>query len=249
MPKKWMLGLCLLLSMTFATAAELTISAAATLTNAFKDMAQAFEAQNPDVKVRLNFGASDALAQQVIRGAPVDVVATADQEVMDRLAKQNLLQSGSRANFAGNTLVVVVPVDAQLPIRKMTDLSQSGVKRIAVGHAAGTPIGRYARQAIEKAGLWTALEPKMIYAQNVRQSLDYVARKEVEAGFVFVTDANSRSDKVKTAFIVPTAQPITYPMAVVKQSPQPEQARRFVQFVLSPAGQTIMGKYGFKKLN
>lgn len=230
-----------------AHAADLTVSAAASLTNAFKELAPAFEAQNPGTKLLLNFAASDALLAQIAKGAPVDVFASADQETMDRAQAQQLLAAGSRRDFAGNSLVLIAPSDGTLALGALGDLRQPGVKRIALGQPGGVPAGRYAKGALEAAKLWTELEPKAVYAQNVRQALDYVARGEAEAGFVYGTDAAVMKDKVKVALTVPTETPIRYPVALIAGGPNPGAARAFVDYLLSPAGQAVLARYGFQK--
>lgn len=238
-------ALLTLLSLT-AQAADLTVSAAASLTNAFKELGPAFEARNPGTKVVFNFGASDALLAQIAKGAPADIFASADQEAMDRADTQKLLAPGTRSSFVSNTLVVITPGDSMLGLAALADLAKPEVKRITLGNAA-VPFGRYSRAALEAARLWAAVEPKAVYGQNVRQSLDYVARGEVEAGFVYLTDAAVQKDKVKVAFTVPTETPISYPIAAVAGSPNPDAARKFVGFVLTPAAQAILARYGFGK--
>jgi molybdate transport system substrate-binding protein len=229
-----------------AHAADLTVSAAASLTNAFKELAPAFEARNPGTKLLLNFAASDALLAQIARGAPVDVFASADQETMDRAQAQQLLAAGSRRDFAGNSLVLITPSDSTLALAALADLKQPGFKRIALGQPTGVPAGRYAKGALEAAKLWADVEPKAVYAQNVRQALDYVARGEAEAGFVYGTDAALLKDKVKVALTVPTGTPIRYPVALIAGSPNPAAARAFVDYLLSPAGQAVLARHGFQ---
>ncbi|RTL44241.1 MAG: molybdate ABC transporter substrate-binding protein [Burkholderiales bacterium] len=230
-----------------AQAADLTVSAAASLTNAFKELAPAFEAQNPGTKLQFNFAASDALLAQIAKGAPVDVFASADQETMDKAQAQNLLVAGSRRNFVNNTLVLIEPSDSTVVLKSLADLGKPEVKRLALGKPEGVPAGRYAKGALEAAKLWSAVEAKAVYAVNVRQALDYVARGEVEAGFVYATDAAVQKDKVKVAFTVPTETPISYPIAVVSGGPNADASRKFVEFVVSPAGQAVLAKYGFQK--
>ena len=230
-----------------AQAADLTVSAAASLTNAFKELAPAFEAQNPGTRLLLNFAASDALLAQIAKGAPVDVFASADQETLDRAPAQQLVAAGSRRDFVGNSLVLIVPSDSTLALAALADLKQPGVKRIALGQPSGVPAGRYAKGALEAAKLWAQLEPKSVYAQNVRQALDYVARGEAEAGFVYGTDAAVMKDKVKVAVTVPTETPIRYPLALIAGGPNPVAARAFVDYLLSPAGQAVLARYGFQK--
>jgi len=230
-----------------AHAADLTVSAAASLTNAFRDIAPLFEAQNPGTTVLLNFGASDALLQQIAKGAPADLFASADEETMDAAAGKKLIVPETRRDFVGNTLVLIVPSDSTLKLATLKDLQDVGVKHVAVCNPNGVPAGRYAKAALETANLWRAVEPKAVFAQNVRQSLDFVARAEAEAGFVYATDAGIVKDKVRIAFAVPTKTAIRYPIAAVAGGPNPDAARRFIDFVLAPAGRTVFAKYGFPK--
>jgi molybdate transport system substrate-binding protein len=236
-----------LLAAGSAGAAGVTVSAASSLTNAFKDIAHGYEAQNPGSKVALNFGASGALLQQIAKGAPVDVLASADQETMDKAQQQGLVKAADRREFARNTLVLIVPSDSAASFRKLDDLAQPGVKHIAIGNPASVPVGRYTRRALQAAGLWDALQPKTIGAQNVRQSLDYVARGEVDAGFVYATDAALMKDKVRVAFDVPLDVAISYPIAATAAADNRAEAARFVGYVLSPAGQAVLARYGFRK--
>ncbi len=234
-------------SLGTASAADLTVSAAASLSNAFKALAPGFEAGHPGTKLLLNFAASDALLAQISKGAPVDVFASADQETMDRAEQQKLLVAGSRRNFAGNALVLVTPLNGGLALKTLADLQKPEVKRIALGKPEGVPAGRYARRALEAAKLWTALEAKAVYAQNVRQALDYVARGEVETGFVYATDAAVQRDKVRALFSIPTETPITYPVAAVMAAPNADGARQFIAYLLSSDGQVVLARFGFLK--
>ena len=226
-------------------AADLTVSAAASLTNAFRELGPAFEAQNPGTQVVFNFAASDALLAQIAKGAPADVFASADQDAMDRAAAQNAIQAGTRRNFVANALVMIVPGDSALGLKALADLQKPEVRKVAVGNPAGVPAGRYTKGALEAAKLWRAVEPKAVMAQSVRQALDYVARGEVEAGFVYATDAAIMKDKVKVAATIPTETAITYPIAAVAGSPNPDAARKFLDFVVTPAAQAVLARYGF----
>lgn len=230
-----------------AQAGELTVSAASSLTQAFKGVAQAYERQHAGTTVALNFGASGALLQQVARGAPVDVLAVADEETMDAAEQQRLVRAGQRRDFARNALVLVVPRDGKLPIARLQDLALPAVQKVAFGNPASVPAGRYAQRALEGAGLWTVVSAKAIHTQNVRQSLDYVARGEVDAGFVYATDAAIMRDQVRVAAVVPLDVAITYPIAPIATSANAAEAGRFVAFVLSPTGQAILEKHGFGK--
>lgn len=243
----YVLAACLFISSCFAQADELIVSAAASLTNAFNDIGKEFEKNHPATKVILNYGASGALLQQISTGAPADIFASADQESMDKATAGTLIQPDTRINFARNTLVLAVPVASNLPLTSLQDLSAADVARIAVSKPETVLAGRYAKQALDAANLWDTLTPKFIYTQNVRQSLDYLGRAEVDAGFVYITDVAILHDKVRVAFEIPLETPILYPVAVVKSSSNSKLAQEFIGFVASESGQKILGQYGFAK--
>lgn len=228
-------------------AADLTVSAAASLTNAFRDLGPTFEAANPGTKVRFNFAASGALLQQIARGAPADVFASADQETLDQAQAKSLIDPATRRNFASNALVVIVPAASANVPGALSDLAQAPYARIAIGLPASVPVGRYTKAVLEAAGLWSAIEPRMIGAENVRQALDYVARGEVDAAFIYATDAAIMAGKVKVALAVSTTKPILYPVAVVAGSPNAAVAARFVEFLGGAQAQTVLARYGFGK--
>jgi molybdate transport system substrate-binding protein len=230
-----------------ACAGDVVVSAASSLTDAFKQVAAAYEAKHPDTKVVLNFAASDVLLQQIANGAPADVFASADQKAMDKAQAQGVLLQGSRKNFATNQLVLIVPAASSLKIASLKDLERPAIKRIAYGDPASVPVGRYTQAALQADSAWSAVSAKAVLAQNVRQSLDYVARDEVDAGFVFATDAAIATDKVKVALRVNSPTPISYPIAVVAQSTHAADAQAFENFVLSPEGQALLAKSGFLK--
>lgn len=226
---------------------ELVVSAAASLTNAFQSIGQAFEKSKPGTKVTFNFAASGPLLAQIQQGAPVDVFASADQETMDRAAKANLLAEGSRADFARNTLVLIVPATAAKVPQKLADLGGENYKRVSTGTPSTVPVGRYTMASVQEVGLTAVLEPKWIYGESVRQVLNYVARAEVDAGFVYRTDALIEKDKTRIALTVPTATPVSYPIAQVGASKNAALGKEFIAFVRSDAGQKILEGFGFSK--
>jgi molybdate transport system substrate-binding protein len=230
-----------------AAAQQITVSAAASLTDAFKELGPKFEATKPGATVRFNFAASGVLLQQIGQGAPVDVFASADQETMGRAVEQKLVDPATRRNFASNGLVLIEPAKDAVGLKSLQDLAGAGVRKIAVGKTATVPVGRYTRQVLEGAGLWSMLEPKFVQADSVRQVLDYVARGEVEAGFVYRTDAAVMSEKVRVAFAPTAAVPVTYPVAVVADSRQKTLAGDFVAFLSSDAAREVLARYGFGK--
>lgn len=239
----WGLCLCAL----GAQAGELTVSAASSLTNAFKALKPLYEAAHPGSTVQFNFGASGALLTQISKGAPVDVFVSADQDNMDQAQARGLVDAGQRKDIVSNTLVLIVPSSAADTPKTTADLSAARYARIAIGLPASVPVGRYTQSVLEAEGRWAAIAPKMIGANSVRQALDYVARAEVDAGFVYATDAALMPGKVRVAFTVPTPRPVRYPAAALKAAPNPVDAQRFVAFLLQPPAQAVLAKFGFGK--
>lgn len=247
--RRWLRTSVLALGLAAASPAlwaqEIVVSAAASLTNAFQAIGQAWEKANPGHRATFNFAASGALLAQMQQGAPVDVFASADQPTMDRAVAAKLVAAGSRSDFAKNELVLVVPAGSQTTPGALADLAGPGYRRIAAGTPASVPVGRYTMDVIERAGLAAPLQPKWIYGESVRQVLDYVARGEVDAGFVYRTDALVKKDGTRVALVVPTPLPVTYPIARLAASRQAAAAQSFIAFVKAPQGQQILGSFGF----
>lgn len=223
----------------------LTISAASSLTNAFRELAPKFEAAHPGVALRLNFAASGVLVQQIRQGAPVDVFASADEETMTRGIADRLLDGASRRDFASNTVVLVTPAQDAPALARVEDLPRPDVRRIAIGKLDTVPVGRYTKQGLDAARLWPVLEPRFVYGDSVRQVLDYVARGEAEAGFVYRTDAAILPDRIRIVATLAGHAPVRYPAAVVADSRHKAAAQAFVAFLLSPAAQETLRRFGF----
>lgn len=243
-PLQILFAILLVLTQPVRAADELLVSAAASLSNAFNEIGKNFAAANPALKVSFNFAASGNLLQQIERGAPVDVFASADQETMDLARDKKLILNQSRRDFTSNKLVLVVPAAAMLAITRPADLDKPDVKRIAIGNPAVAPFGRYTREALGDARI-DALEPKFIYAETVRQAMQYAAHGEVDAAFVYASDAAGAPDKVRVVATLPTSEPIAYPVAVVATSKQQPLAQRFVDYLLEPEAQAVLKRYGF----
>jgi molybdate transport system substrate-binding protein len=226
-------------------AEELIVSAAASLTDALRAIGKAFEATRPGTMVILNFGASGSLLQQIAKGAPVDVFASADQETMDRAEAESLILKDTRANFVRNKLVIVVPRDSGVALNSLKDLALGSVRRIAIGQPDSVPVGRYARRALVADNLWEPLRAKYIFTQNVRQSLDYVIRGEVDAGFVYLTDARTAPDRLRITLEAAALSDILYPVAVVRDSHNVGVAKEFVAYLLTDQARRWFAQYGF----
>jgi len=229
-------------------AMEITVSAAISLKNTFEEIGKIFEEKHPRTKVRFNFGASGDLARQIEAGAPVDVFASAAQKDMDDIDQKGLITSGTRMNFAGNSVVLVKPGMSQIRMELFEDLRKPEVKKIVIGNPKSVPAGRYAEEVLKYLNLWEAVRDKLVLAEHVRQALDYVARNEVDAAMVYSTDAMIRPREVRIVTNAPdrSHQPIVYPIGIVKGSKNQSLAKEFVAFVLSPEGKNLLKKYGFE---
>ncbi len=225
----------------------LTVSAAASLTDVLRTIGADYEAAHP-LRLRFNFGASGALLQQIAQGAPVDVFISADEETVDRGIVQQLLMADTRRDIAANMLVLIAPI-AQPDMSRLGSLAGPAVSRIAIGKPLTVPAGRYARQALEHAGLWESLQQKLVYADSVRQVLDYVARGEAQAGFVYATDAALMSDRVRVVTTATGHAPIRYPAIVVAGSRDDVGARGFVEYLTSAAAQDRLAAAGFARFD
>jgi molybdate transport system substrate-binding protein len=229
------------------TPKDITVSAAISLKNAFEEIGKLYEAQN-GTKCIFNFGASGDLLKQIAGGAPVDVFASAAQMEMDEADKQGLIVTATRADFAANSVVLIVPAGAKIPLKSFEGLSSAEIKKIAVGNPKTVPAGRYAEEVFGYYQMLPSIKDKLIYAENVRQVLDYVVRDEVDAGVVYATDAATRSKEIKIIATAPEAshKPVVYPIAAVKGTKSEADAKAFISLVLSPEGKKILQKYGFK---
>jgi molybdate transport system substrate-binding protein len=243
--KRFILTLVLLLS--FAPggihAAEINVFAAASLTDALKEIGANYEKQSAD-KVFFNFGASSLLARQIEEGAPADVFFSADEAKMDQLDKKDLV--GTRKSRLSNSLVIVTAADSEIKISSPADLADAKIKRIAIADPKAVPAGVYSKAWLEKENLWSAVEPKVVPTDNVRAALAAVESGNIEAGMVFKTDA-AISKKVKVAYEVPAKDTpnISYPVAVMKNSKSIESAEKFVEYLDSNDAAKIFEKYGF----
>ncbi|WP_406660491.1 molybdate ABC transporter substrate-binding protein [Methanolobus sp. ZRKC3] len=225
---------------------EITVSAASTLTESFEDIVEQFEKDNPEIGVNLNLASSGALRMQIEAGAPIDAFASASQQHMDLLAEQGMIFEGSRKDFAHNSMALIVPKNSHLKITKVEDLLNDEVKLIVISDPDISPAGTYSKQSLIESGIWDELEDKAVLAENVKQALVYVERGEVDAGFVFMTDAKvAEKDSIKIVASVPVSTDISYPIAVLASSEYKEESQKFVDFVTGQKGKSILESYGF----
>ena len=226
-------------------AEQLQVFAAASLTDALTEIAPAYEAASGE-KLRFNFGASSALARQIQEGAPADLFISADEAKMDSLQKAGMILDDTRQSLLSNALVVVVEAGSPLKLDSAQALVQPAVKRIALADTKGVPAGVYAKQYLEKIGVWETVKDRVVPTENVRAALAAVEAGNAEAGIVYKTDA-AISKAVKIACEVPAGEgpDISYPFAVAKESGNPEAARKFLEYLKSEAALAIFRKYGF----
>lgn len=235
----------LLLAATPAGADGIAVAAAASLTDALSEIGRAFT-RDTGVGVSFSFAGSSVLARQIEAGAPVDVFFSADEEKMDRLQSRGFIRPQSRRAVLSNSLVVVVPLRSATPIRNARDLLSPLVRTIAIGEPQSVPVGIYARQHLQSAGIWTAVAGKMLPTENARAALAAVESGNVEAGIVFRTDAlASRRVRMACEIARSGTPPIVYPAAVTRDSPQPEVALRFLAYLGSETAVEIFQRHGF----
>jgi molybdate transport system substrate-binding protein len=230
---------------TLLLAAVLHVSAAASLTDALREIGGAYQKQSGDT-VLFNFGASSLLARQIIEGAPADLFISADELWMDRLQQRGFIVNKSRKSILSNTLVIIVPSDSSLKINSAKDLADPSIRNIAVAEPSTVPAGIYAKEYLRKLKIWDRITDKLIPTDNVRGALAAVESGNVETGIVYRTDALI-SRVVRIAFEVPKGEgpEISYPIAVVADSKQKDAAQRFLDYLQGAAARDTFTKYGF----
>lgn len=224
---------------------ELMVSAAASLKDAMEAIKPLYQTENSEVKIIYNLASSGSLQQQIEQGAPVDVFISAAPKQMNALEEKGLLLEGTRTDLLKNKIVLIVPKN-DTSIQSFKDLSGDQVEKFAMGEPESVPAGKYAREVLTAQGLFDSLQPKIVYAKDVRQVLNYVATGNTNAGIVYSSDAQV-SDQIKIVETAPEAShsPVIYPVAVLKESKQPEAAQAFVQFLSSQTAQPVFEQFGF----
>ncbi|MBI5849370.1 MAG: molybdate ABC transporter substrate-binding protein [Nitrospirae bacterium] len=225
---------------------ELTVSAALSLKAPFEEIGRLYEKKS-GVRVAYNFGPSGMLQKQIENSAPVDVFASASPKEMDSLEGSGFIMPATRSNFAGNAMVLITTSDAPRQLFSFADLRKREITRIAIGNPASVPAGKYSEETLRSLGLWDAVQPKLVYGEQVKQVMDYVSRREVDAGMVFLTDAMGRSKELRVAAEAPASshRPVVYTIAVIRGTKNNMAARNFIAMVISKEGSDILRKYGF----
>lgn len=221
----------------------LRVAAASSLKGAFEKLAAAFE-DSSGSKVVFDFGASGILQKQIEGGAPVDVFASASPKQIDALIADGLVSADSTVTFAGNDLVIFVPKGNPSAVTGPETLARA--HRLTTGDPVAAPHGAKAQEWLITLDLWEKLRSRFVFTQNAAQTLDYVARGEVDAGIGFASEVNGRADVV-AVYTVPRGaiEPVRYVVAPIEAASQPAVAARFVDYLLSSEGQAVLREAGF----
>lgn len=222
----------------------ITVSAASDLTPAFQEVGREFERQGGGTKVIFNFGSTGQLAQQIEQGAPVDLFAAANVSFIDGLEKKGLIIPDTKALYAQGRITLWARDDGMLKLERVEDLARPEFKKIAIANPEHAPYGLAAREALQTAGVWDAVAPKLVYGENVSQTLQYAESGNVDVAIV----ALSLSTQSKGRWLLIPAEmhkPLNQALAVIKGTKHEQEARRFAAFVNSNEGRAVMRKFGF----
>jgi len=226
---------------------ELTISAAASLTDALNNLKSSFESEHPTITLSFNPGGSGKLARQIEQGAPTDIFLSASEKDMDKLQEGNLILEDTRTDFATNKLVLITNIEKPFILSSFEEINPATIDHFAVGEPESVPVGRYTKEVLEKLELWEPLQSKLVLSSNVRQVLTHVEMGNADIGIVYASDALV-SEKVKVVAAAKSEwhEQIVYPGAIIADSKHPEEAKAFLAFLTSEQGKEILKKYGFK---
>lgn len=225
---------------------DLYVLAAASLSDAMKELTSKYEASHPGQKLVISYGGSGTLQQQIEQGAPADLFISAAAKQMNNLSDKKLIDTAHRTDLLRNQLVLIIPKNSQTHWNSFADLKNPSVTKLAIGQPESVPAGTYAKQSLTNLGLWATVKPKLVFTKDVRQTLAYVETGNVDAGIVYKTDATS-SDKVTIAATAEenTHSPIVYPMGVTAHSKHPKEAAELYSWLLGPDAASVFTKYGF----
>lgn len=242
-----LLGLLLAAATSLATAADVTVFAAASLKEALDDQARIFEAATGN-KVRISYAGSNALARQIEAGAPADVFVSADLDWMDYTEQRHLLKAGTRISLLRNALVLIAPSTSNSTLRIAPNFPLAQALRggrLAIANPDSVPAGKYGKNALEYLGVWAAVRDRLAQGENVRAALTFVSRSEVPFGIVYKTDAIADSAvRIVDMFPADCHPPIVYPAAIVASSTSPA-ASPFLDYLQTAAAAKVWEKYGF----
>ncbi|MGI8313979.1 molybdate ABC transporter substrate-binding protein [Halobacillus mangrovi] len=227
----------------------LTISAAASLTDAIQEIANTYE-ETHNVTIRMNFAGSGKLAQQIEQGAPVDLYLSANQAWMNKLVNKNLVEPDSRTDLTSNRIVLIGAKgkEQQGPLEELPSWSTD--QQLAIGDPESVPAGTYTKQALQTIQVWGKIQSQLVFSSDVRQVLAYVKSGNVGYGFVYASDAQiSEHISILSTLDPKWHKPIIYPAAILSTSDQKKEAKSFLSYLLSEPSQKILHNYGFQKVD
>jgi len=222
---------------------EITVAAASDLTPAFEEIGRAFESTYK-TKVVFVFGSTGMLTRQIENGAPVDLFAAASMSYIDELDQKGLVIPDSKATYARGGITLWTPAESTLRLEGIKDLSRPEVTRIAIANPDHAPYGLAAKQALESAGLWELVKPKLVYGDNIRQTLQYAQTGNVEVAIVALSLSIQSRGRWS---LIPEElhRPLDQGLGIMKSTKKETSARSFATFLTGPQGRAIMQKYGF----
>lgn len=222
---------------------EIFVAAASDLSSAFEHLGRDFERET-GIKATFSFGSTGTLAKQIENGAPMDLFASANLEFVEALERQGLIVSDTKALYGRGRLTVWRRADSNLVVERIEDLAQPEVARIAIAQPEHAPYGKAAREALESAGIWKAVEPKLVYGENVRQAMQYAETGNADVAIIALSLSVPSSGRWT---LIPDSlhRPLDQALAVIKGGRSESEARRFAEFVNSASGRATMRKYGF----
>ena len=225
----------------------LTISAAASLKEVMTELEPIFSEKYPNISLTFNFGGSGSLQQQIEQGAPCDVFISAGKKQMDSLADKDLLVADTNKDLVKNSLVLISTNNSN--VTSLSDLTTDKVKTIAVGEPNSVPAGKYADETLQNLGIKSQVESKLVFAKDVKEVLTWSTSGNADVGFVYQSDAlNNDNAKIIETISENLHSPITYPIAVIKDSKNIDAAKTFEDFLFTDEAQQIFEKYGYNKI-
>lgn len=226
---------------------NITISAAASLKEVMTELEPIFTEKYPNISLTFNFGGSGSLQQQIEQGAPCDLFISAGKKQMTALADKDLLVADTNKDLVKNRLVLISTKNSD--INSLSDLTTDKVKTIAVGEPNSVPAGKYADETLQNLGIKSQVESKLVFAKDVKEVLAWSTSGNADVGFVYQSDAlNNDNAKIIETISEDLHSPITYPIAVIKDSKNIDAAKTFEDFLFTDEAQQIFEKYGYNKI-
>lgn len=230
------------------TGVEVQVFAAASLTDCLDEIITLYQEESADTIIPV-YEASGTLKKQIEEGADCDIFISANQKHMDGLEEAGAIDSATRKDLLGNSLTLIASEEKAEQVTSIADLQNDTIELVAIGEPSEVPAGQYAQEAFENLGMWDTIQPKLVYAKNVRAVLNYVDSGDADAGLVYHTDALLlEHGKIIGDAPADSYTAVYYPAAVMQAAPQPEAAAAFYEFLQTEQAKEIFEKYGFTAL-